>query len=186
MSSSQPLANIAGSPVISAPNTLATQVPAATGAQPWSRFLTRVCVSMATSCLARAAAAEGHSSPYVEDNKDLKLLFTFSYILTPGLDRNVLLQLSGLLELIWVCWWCHCLEILLICRKEWIIKFILYVPNIQSCLKLFDGDPAVIHCEPFHTFTRDKRRRARRGTQDDVQELLVCPCRCSNSSIGLE
>uniref|UniRef100_A0A673AAJ3 non-specific serine/threonine protein kinase n=1 Tax=Sphaeramia orbicularis TaxID=375764 RepID=A0A673AAJ3_9TELE len=34
MSSSQPLANIAGSPVISAPNTLATQVPAATGAQP--------------------------------------------------------------------------------------------------------------------------------------------------------
>ncbi|CAG6015662.1 casein kinase II subunit alpha [Menidia menidia] len=34
MSSSQPMANIAGSPVISAPNTLATQVPAATGAQP--------------------------------------------------------------------------------------------------------------------------------------------------------
>uniref|UniRef100_A0A8C7YAZ0 non-specific serine/threonine protein kinase n=1 Tax=Oryzias sinensis TaxID=183150 RepID=A0A8C7YAZ0_9TELE len=34
MSSSQPLANIAASPVISAPNTLATQVPAATGAQP--------------------------------------------------------------------------------------------------------------------------------------------------------
>ncbi|KAG9355417.1 hypothetical protein JZ751_000255 [Albula glossodonta] len=34
MSSSQPLGNIAGSPVISAPNTLGTQVPAATGAQP--------------------------------------------------------------------------------------------------------------------------------------------------------
>uniref|UniRef100_A0A674MNG7 non-specific serine/threonine protein kinase n=1 Tax=Takifugu rubripes TaxID=31033 RepID=A0A674MNG7_TAKRU len=32
--SPSPLANIAGSPVISAPNTLATQVPAATGAQP--------------------------------------------------------------------------------------------------------------------------------------------------------
>lgn len=119
MSSSQPLANIAGSPVISAPNTLATQVPAATGAQPWSRFLTRVCVSMATFCLACAAAAKGHGSPsYVEDNKDLKLLFTFSYILTPGLDRNVLLHLSGLLELIWVCWRCHCLEILLRCRHE--------------------------------------------------------------------
>ncbi|XP_061531091.1 casein kinase II subunit alpha-like isoform X2 [Phycodurus eques] len=34
MTSAQPLANIAGSPVISAPSTLATQVPAATGAQP--------------------------------------------------------------------------------------------------------------------------------------------------------
>uniref|UniRef100_A0A669DV71 non-specific serine/threonine protein kinase n=2 Tax=Oreochromis TaxID=8139 RepID=A0A669DV71_ORENI len=34
MSSTQPMANIAGSPVIPAPNTLATQVPAATGAQP--------------------------------------------------------------------------------------------------------------------------------------------------------
>lgn len=78
-----------------------------------------VFVSMATSCLARATAAEGHGSPsYVEDNKDLKLLFTFSYILTPGLDRNVLLHLSGLLELIWVCWRCHCLEILLRCRHE--------------------------------------------------------------------
>lgn len=33
--STQPIANIAaGSPVISAPNTLATQVPTATGAQP--------------------------------------------------------------------------------------------------------------------------------------------------------
>lgn len=49
MSSSQPLANIAGSPVISAPNTLATQVPAATGAQPWSHFLTCVCVFMAVA-----------------------------------------------------------------------------------------------------------------------------------------
>lgn len=116
MSSSQPLANIAGSPVISAPNTLATQVPAATGAQPWSRVLTCVCAFMAMSCLALAAAAKGHgSSFYVEDNKeeDLNLLFTFSYILTPGLDRNVLLHLSGLLELIWVCWQCHCLEILI-------------------------------------------------------------------------
>uniref|UniRef100_A0A8C1A2H6 non-specific serine/threonine protein kinase n=1 Tax=Cyprinus carpio carpio TaxID=630221 RepID=A0A8C1A2H6_CYPCA len=34
MSSSQPMANIAGSPVISSPSALATQVPAATGAQP--------------------------------------------------------------------------------------------------------------------------------------------------------
>ncbi|MBN3300554.1 CSK21 kinase, partial [Amia calva] len=34
MSSSQPLGNLAGSPVISSPNTLGTQVPAATGAQP--------------------------------------------------------------------------------------------------------------------------------------------------------
>lgn len=120
MSSSQPLANIAGSPVISAPNTLATQVPAATGAQPWSYFLTCVCVFMAMSCRA-FTAAQGHGSPfYVDDNKeeDLKLLFTSSYILTPGLDRNVLLHLSGLLELIWVCWQCHCLEILIRCRHE--------------------------------------------------------------------
>uniref|UniRef100_A0A8C7DF70 Zgc:86598 n=1 Tax=Oncorhynchus kisutch TaxID=8019 RepID=A0A8C7DF70_ONCKI len=34
MSSSQPLANVAGSPVISSPSALATQVPAAAGAQP--------------------------------------------------------------------------------------------------------------------------------------------------------
>lgn len=69
MSSSQPLANIAGSPVISAPNTLATQVPAATGAQPWSHFLTCVCVYMAVSCPA-PTAAQDHGSPfYVEDNK---------------------------------------------------------------------------------------------------------------------
>uniref|UniRef100_A0A673IIP6 non-specific serine/threonine protein kinase n=1 Tax=Sinocyclocheilus rhinocerous TaxID=307959 RepID=A0A673IIP6_9TELE len=34
MSSSQPMANIAGSPVISSPSALATQVPAAAGAQP--------------------------------------------------------------------------------------------------------------------------------------------------------
>lgn len=67
MSSSQPLANIAGSPVISAPNTLATQVPAATGAQPWSHFLTPCfCVLMAMSCLA-LTAPQGHGSPfYVE------------------------------------------------------------------------------------------------------------------------
>lgn len=58
---------------------------------------------MAMSCLA-LTAAQGHGSPfYVENNRRrFKLLFTFSYILTPGLDRNVLLHLSGLLELIWV------------------------------------------------------------------------------------
>lgn len=36
MSSSQPMANIAGSPVISSPSALATQVAAAAGAQPWT------------------------------------------------------------------------------------------------------------------------------------------------------
>lgn len=61
---------------------------------------------MAMSRLAATAAWAMAPLFMLRNNKeeeDLKLLFTFNYILTPGLDRNVLLHLSGLLELIWVC-----------------------------------------------------------------------------------
>lgn len=70
----------------------------------------------------------------------------------------------------------------------------MYVPNIQSCLKLFDGDPAVLHCEPLHDFTKQSQ-------EPGVPHLTVlagctrhvmcrsCWCfevvRCYNSLIGL-
>lgn len=38
--------------------------------------------------------------------------------------------------------------------------------SIQSCLKLFDGDPAVLHCEPLHNFTK-------RSQESGVPRLTV-------------
>ncbi|XP_032374266.1 casein kinase II subunit alpha [Etheostoma spectabile] len=105
MSSSQPLANIADPLSSLLPTPWPTQSCCHRGStlKPLPHLC--LCVLMAMSCLALTCAPGPWLPFYVENNRRrFKLLFTFSYILTPGLDRNVLLHLSGLLELIWVCY----------------------------------------------------------------------------------
>lgn len=158
-------------------------LPSATGAQPWNHHLLmgppHLCLCgpvvrfSPPHSLLCVGLARGFPFYYVEKNdgeKMLKLLFPVQLYFEIWTWHHFLLShLSGWLKVVnnihGVCYFTKCqwsrnsnTMLTWWRRREWIITFILYVPNIQSSLKQFVwGFLLLQYTEPVDNFTKRDR-----------------------------